>query len=270
MKIFAVRDSSGICSEPLMWLVYCPVGKTFFIELPDDADPTNIPMPLDAAYKKGVRTVGSEASMQWVRLRIVPPDRQNISQILADLKLQAYDEFKLLEYTKGHCSHDDYYLVRTSEAKLPEYLKIRLSRRVRDVMPMQDERMLVFFRNGESRICGLSLFYERPEFKPLLRREAQSSVSVMYEGYGINFGQCKAEVLYNELYSSGVSVPIAYDDVLEFIRNRLTDTAGAAKALGCSPQNINSMRKRGKMTPIITKEKYCLYAKTDIEQNKPA
>lgn len=270
MKIFAVRDSSGICSEPLMWLVYCPVGKTFFIELPDDADPLNIPMPLDAAYKKGVRTIGSEASMQWVKLRIVPPDRQNISQILADLKLQAYDEFKLLEYTRGRCSHDDYYLVNTSEAKLPEYMKQRLGRRVRDVMSMQDDRMLVFFLNGESRICGLSWLYERQEFKHLMRHGAQNNITVMYEGYGISFGHGGAEVLYSELYSSGVSVPIAYEDLLGFIRNRITDTAGAAQALGCSAQNINAMRKRGRITPVIAKEKYCLYAKADIEKNIPA
>ena len=53
--------------------------------------------------------------------------------------------------------------------------------------------------------------------------------------------------------------------MLGFIRNRLTDTAGAAQALGYSPQNVNSMRKRGRITPVIAKEKYCLYANADIE-----
>ena len=56
--------------------------------------------------------------MQWLRLRIVPPDRQNIAQILSDLKLPAYDEFKLLEYTKGRCSHDDYYITKVQGSKL--------------------------------------------------------------------------------------------------------------------------------------------------------
>ena len=46
--------------------------------------------------REEIRTIGSETSMEWGRLRIVPPDRQNITQILSDLKPMAYDEFRLL------------------------------------------------------------------------------------------------------------------------------------------------------------------------------
>lgn len=271
MKIFAVRDASGICETPLMWLVYSTVGKTFFIELPDEADPLNIPMPLDSFYKEGIRTIGSEASKEWVRLRIVPPDRQNIAQILSDLKLPAYDEFKLLEFTKGHCSHDDYYLTKAQDSKLPQYLKDRLARRVRDVMPMVGFRLAVFFRNGETKVCDLHWAAERPEFRRIAcDNNFFAGVSVLYEGYGIGWGTGSTEILYDRLYSSGVGVSIGYDDILGFVRHRLADTAEAAYLLACSPQNVNAMRKRGTLPPVAAKEKYCLYLKSDIEQLRPA
>lgn len=269
MKIFAVKDASGICKDPLMWLVYSHVGRTFFIELPDEADPLNIPMPLDSLYKKGIRTIGSEESMRWVRLRIVPPDRQNIAQILSDLKLQAYDEFRLLEYTHGRCPHDDYYITKTSESKLPQYLKDRLAKRVKDVMPMDGFRLAVFFRNGETKVCDLRWAAERPEFCGAARG-GLAGVSVLYEGYGAGWGTGSTEVLYDRLYSSGVSVPISYDDILGFVKNRLADAAETAEMLTCSPQNVNAMRKRGTLTPVAAKKKYSLYLKSDIEQLRPA
>lgn len=270
MKIFAVKDASGICKTPLMWLVYSPAGKTFFIELPDEADPLNIPMPLDSLYKKGVRTVGSEESRQWVRLRIVPPDRQNIAQILADLKIPAYDEFKLLEYTKGRCAHDDYYIAHTSESKLPQYIRERLAKRVRDVMPMDDYRLTVFFQNGETKVCDMHWVLEKPEFRSIARGGIFKNLSVLYEGYGVGWGTWQTEILYGILYSSGVNTPLSYEDVVEFIRSRVIDTANTAKLLGRSPQNVNALRKRGKLTPVVEKDKYSLYLKSDIEQIRPA
>ena len=271
MKIFAVRDASGICETPLMWLIYSTVGKTFFIELPDEANPLNIPMPLDSFYRKGIRTIGSESSIEWVRLRIVPPDRQNIAQILSDLKLPAYDEFRLLEFTKGRCSHDDYYITKASESKLPQYLKDRLARRVRDIMPMSDFRLAVFFLNGETKICDLHWAAERPEYlHAVLDDNFLAGVSVSYEGYGISWGTGSTEILYDRLYSSGVDVPISYNDILGFVRNRLANTAEAADMLACSPQNVNAMRKRGKLTPVVAKDKFSLYLKSDVEQLRPA
>ena len=270
MKIFAVKDEAGICKTPLMWLIYSPAGKMFFIELPDEVDPLNIPMPLDSLYKRGIRTVGSEESMQWVRLRIVPPDRQNIAQILADLKLQAYDEFKLLEYTKGRCSHDDYYIAHTSESKLPANLRKRRAKRVRDIMPMDDCRLAVFFQNGETKVCDLHWILAKPEFRSIARGSVFSALSVLHDGYGIGWGTGETEILYGDLYSSGISIPLSYEDVVGFIRDRILDTAGAAKLLACSPQNVNALRKRGKLNPIVEKDKYSLYLRSDIEQIRPS
>lgn len=44
----------------------------------------------------------------WVRQRIVPPDRQNIGQILKANGLEEYDEFSLLMFGSGRCAQDDY------------------------------------------------------------------------------------------------------------------------------------------------------------------
>ena len=51
-----------------------------------------------------------ELAMVWVRERLVPPNRQNIDDILESLGLEEYSEIGLLSALKGKCCQDDLYL----------------------------------------------------------------------------------------------------------------------------------------------------------------
>ena len=96
MKIFAIRSESMRKAKNLAYLIYYETEKTFYIELPDDADEWEIPLILSSYLKKGERTVNSYHSKMWVQQRIAPPDRQNLGQILKENNLEYYDEFELL------------------------------------------------------------------------------------------------------------------------------------------------------------------------------
>ena len=146
MKIFAIRDETDSSKKDLAFLLYYEGAKKFYIELPDDADPWDTPLLLSAFAKRGERSINSYWSELWVRQRVVPADRQNIHQILKELNLKTYDEFPLLLSSMGRCAQDDYYLVPLSEGQLPREIAKRFELRVEDIVPLEDNHLLVFFR----------------------------------------------------------------------------------------------------------------------------
>ena len=83
------------------YLIYYENAKAFYIELPDDADPWETPLLLSSSVKRGERSVSSSWSHLWVQQRIIPRDRQYISQVLKENGLTEYDEFQMLMLTMG-------------------------------------------------------------------------------------------------------------------------------------------------------------------------
>lgn len=55
--IFAVRDASGICKTRSCGSSIPLQARHSSLNFPDDAEPLNIPMPLDSYYWKGTRTL---------------------------------------------------------------------------------------------------------------------------------------------------------------------------------------------------------------------
>ena len=149
MKVFAVKDEADVSAKTLAWLIYYETEKRFYVELPDDADLWETPLLLSSFLKRGERTVNAYWSQLWVRQRIVPQDRQNLGQILRDNGLEAYDEFELLMLAEGRCAQDDYYLVPIRDNELPDYFAARFAKKVEDVVPLAEKRLLLFFSHRE-------------------------------------------------------------------------------------------------------------------------
>ena len=127
MKIFAIRDESADVQKDLAYLLYYELEKRFYIELPEGADPWELPLLLDSFVKQNETTVNSYWSKIWVQQRIIPTDRQNIGEILRDNQLEEYDEYELLTLAMGRCAQDDYYLVPIDEKDLPEEIRKRFA-----------------------------------------------------------------------------------------------------------------------------------------------
>ena len=99
-------------------------------------------------FEKGQKTINAYWSRIWVQQRIVPSDRQNLGMILRDNGLDFYDEYKLLTMTNGRCSQDSYYLEPISEKDIPKEFVKRNQQKVEDVIPLPENQLLVFFRDG--------------------------------------------------------------------------------------------------------------------------
>ena len=267
MRIFAIRDESLSPDTTLGYLIYYERPRAFYIELPENADPWETPLLLSSFVKRGEHSVGSYWSRLWVQQRIVPQDRQNIGQVLKENGLSSYDEFQLLMLTMGRCAQDDCYLEEISADQLPALLTERWKTKLEDVVPMQEARLLLFFRNGEVRIADMKVIADNhTECKPYLSRaERFNTVEVQPDGYGVAWSE-RAVISDRELYANSERVPLSLDDFIGFVQHRVVSASEACQILGCSRQNIDDLMKRGKLHPIRRDAKYKLFLRSEVTQ----
>lgn len=267
MRIFAIRDEACAPKKTLGYLLYYEKAKRFYIELPDHADVWETPLLLSSFLKRGEHTVNAYWSKMWVEQRIIPPDRQNLGQILKANGLREYDEFELLMLAKGRCAQDDCYLTEIEEAEIPDAIKKRWEKKVEDVIPLTGAQLLVFFRNGTLKKCDVAnMAGDEARFSPVLKNpELFKTVSVLTDGYGVRWSKTMT-IGHEKLYMGGMEVPLTMEDFISFIANRVVNTNEAAEMLGCSRQNIDDLARRGSLHPIRADAKNKLYLKNEIQQ----
>ena len=267
MKIFAIRDETDPAQKDLAYLLYYETAKRFYIELPENADPWDTPLLLSSFAKEGVKSINSYWSQLWVQQRIVPSDRQNLGQILKDNKLKAYDEYELLMLGMGRCAQDDYYLVPITEDALPKKIVKRFEKRIEDIVPLSNNSLLVFFRDGLVRKIDLAdYFSSHRQFQVLLQHpELFRHVQIQTAGYGIQWDD-NLVISDHELYGMGKRIPLSIEDFKSFVAERIITAPEAAELLNCSRQYINELVKTAKLHPIKASEKNTLFLKSEILQ----
>lgn len=266
MKVFAIRDANDTTNRDLAYLLYYEREKVFYIELPEDADFWNTPLLLSSFAKRNIRTVNPYFSKLWVQQRIVPADRQNIGQILKENGLKEYDEFELLMLADGRCEQDDYYLSPVVYAYAEQFQK-RYEHKVEDVIALNNGNLLVFFRDGSVKKCDAKILLEK-RFKSLWNNmELFSKVSVQVGGFGVEWGGI-CSIADEDLYTSGIDVPLSIEDFGLFVKNRVVNTKEATDILDCSRQNIDDLVRRKKLKPLKTDAKNKLFYRKDIEQRR--
>ena len=267
MKIFAIRDETDLSGKDLAYLLYYENAKQFYIELPENADPWQTPMVLSSFARKGETSINSYWSRLWVQQRIVPPDRQNISQVLRDNGLKEYDEYGLLILAMGRCAQDDYYLVPIREKDLPELIVKRFMKRIEEVVPLSAFNLLVFFRDGTVRRCDMTNYFSsHRSFEVLLKRpDYFDHVQIQAGGHGIRWDENLA-ISDVTLYTMGKLIPLSLDDFRQYAAEQVINTAEAAEILNCSRQYINELVKAEKLHPIKATEKSTLFLKSEVQK----
>ena len=265
MKIFAIVDESTD-GAPAAYLIYYEAARRFYTEITDDAGEWDVPFYFATLVKKGKRTVGPRNSRAWVRQRIVPQDRQNIGQILRDNNLKVYDEFRLLMLSDGRCAQDDFCLKQITEEELPPEIRKREKKRLSDVVPLDGESLLAFFRDETVKRCRVRDFFRQtPALRTYLERFPSrfAEVRIETDGHGIMWEE-NMVISSEELYESGKTIPLSPEDFRRFAMQRIVNTAEAAELLDCTRQNICVLVKEGKLIPIKETERDRLFLKGDV------
>ncbi|MDR2108449.1 MAG: hypothetical protein LBP28_03185 [Coriobacteriales bacterium] len=92
-------------------LTYQPDSKAWQLEINPARTWDDTPLSLAIYIRQGRYSLDARQSLAWVRDRLLPPNRQNINQILRELKIPEYDEAALIEKTGGVSANDYLYLV---------------------------------------------------------------------------------------------------------------------------------------------------------------
>ncbi len=267
MRIFAIKDETMPQAAILGYLIYHETSKAFFIELPDGADSWDMPLLLSSFADRCEYSIDSNWSRRFVQQRIVPQDRQNIGQILRDNGLKEYDEFSLLMLTMGRCEQDDCYLEEIPSDPLPDLLSRRWKTKVKEVVPLECPRLLVFFINGTAKVVDIQEL-SSPALAPYLASQGRfNTVEVQPDGFGIYWND-QAMLPHRELYTHGVTIPLTLDALHHYVQNRVVSASEACSILDCSRQNIDDLMRRDKLHPIRTDAKYKLFSKAEVMQRK--
>lgn len=106
------------------------------------------------------------------------------------MPLYPYDEFQLLLKSEGRCAQDSYYIAEILLQELPESFSARFDRKIEDIVALPKKRLLVFFRNGETKLCDLTkMLSSDQKFAPLLKNDDYfQNVRIQVGGYGISWG----------------------------------------------------------------------------------
>ena len=263
MKIFAIREYKKD-TNTIGYLFYYEKSKEFYIELLDDLSEWDIPLLLSSLYKKGERTINSYWSKTWIRQRIVPVDRQNIGQILRDNNLKRYDEFGLLMLANGRCAQDDYCLSAVSENDLPRTITQRFDYRVDNVMAIDNESLLVSFRNNTVKVFSLKDYSEtNKKFEYLIKNDYTDGVKVSVGGYGV-FWDNNFVVPNSVLYRQGKEKVFGAGLLNKYLINNVLTTADVMKELNCSRQYVNELVKKEKLHPFKSSDKTTLFLKSEV------
>lgn len=145
MKAFAIKDDTVSKSRELAYLLYYEMPRMFFIEISEQTTEWEAPLLLSSFVKDGKYTVDAYWSRKWVQQRIVPPDRQNLGEILRKNGLKEYDEFSLLELSGGKCAQDECYIEPVSEDEVYEKMQDRFGKKVKNAVPLENQDILLFF-----------------------------------------------------------------------------------------------------------------------------
>ena len=145
----------------------------------------------------------------------------------------------------------------------------RWKTKVEDVVPLKGFRLLVFFRNGEVKICDAAKHAaDHLACQPYVAQEKRfHAVEVQPDGYGVMWSD-RAMISDRELYEKSENIPLSLEDFIGFVQHRIVNANEACQLLGCSRQNIDDLMKRDKLHPIRKDAKYKLFLKSEIMQRR--
>jgi hypothetical protein len=106
-KRFLITDDAGVDYGVLS---YEPETRAWHIEVNPERTWDDTPLSLALYIRNGIYSLDERQSLDWVRDRLLPPNRQNIHHILRALDLPAYDEYALILHTNGVSANDSLYL----------------------------------------------------------------------------------------------------------------------------------------------------------------
>lgn len=260
MRIYEIYDEESNLS--IGTLLYYEKDNRYIIELQNYLDEWTAPLLFTRQVADKEYTILYELSYIWVKERVIPSGRQNINSILLHHKLKEYREIDFLEISEGRCSQDSLCVKKRHD--LPDYVKKRLSRNIRECLITDDNQLLCFFMDGTTKKIDVLRMSDVDCVKKIKDNEQVfKTAQVGTGGYGVLFNDA-LELSSRRLYEAGDAIPISLNDFMSFVKSNILDTSESCNLLECSRQNLSYLVKEQYIHPIKDNVKGNLYLKGDI------
>ncbi|MCD8383697.1 MAG: DUF2442 domain-containing protein [Clostridiales bacterium] len=132
------------------------------------------------------------------------------------------------------------------------------------VVPLSEGRLLVCLLDGTIYLWRYQLLpWDKPEPHPLSENEMFQQVAIEAGGRGITW-PCGFRCSADEVLRAGSLLPLDRNDFLLFCRYSILSTSESAELLNCTRQNIDSLVRRGRLTPVKTYARNKLFLRSDV------
>lgn len=265
MKILAIKDDTITKNFILGYLFYYENQKSGYIELSDEAGEWDLPIVLEHFARNHQRSVTSYWTMRWVQQRIVPPDRQNISQILKECGLAEYNEFELLIRGDGRCAQDECYVEKIMQQDVPQTIIDRRHHNITECVLNEDKGIFVTLENDDVLMLQYDQVKKNFEFidRMLAYASRLTDMKVVAGGSSISWGE-KNEISRDYVLEVGQKLPISASALRQFAAKQIVSTTEVMEMLDCTRQNVNDLVKRGKLDPLDIHAKTKLFYRKDV------
>ena len=252
-------------NKDIGYLFYRESDKSFSIEL-DKNSKRYFPALLSLMADKGIYTVDPYWSNRFVSARVIPIDRQNISDILKNEGLKEYDVYRLLVSAEGRCSHDDCAIIPISKDHiLPKWLHERLNDKIKSVTISENNRIYIELINGKKYSNNLNnIFANNKSLSILLNRKADLlNYSLMINGSGL-YWYNQTYIMIDDLLNNAETLNLEEDFMYSYISQNIISTLDACKILNCTRQYINQLVKTGRLYPVMEVGNNRFFLKSDV------
>lgn len=262
MKICAIRDEYRKLEIGI--LNYYEKSGLYLIEIAPDLKQEEAPVFFDRWLREGKRTVSPEWSRRFVESRIVPRDRQNLRSILHNAGLSEYDPFRLLMFSGGRCAQDDCTVREIREQ--PLWVLQRMGQWMTAASALKDFRLFLLFRDGTCRIVDMKNVLTGRKMMEILLSRAEDfrKVKIACGGRVLVWGEGQ-QCMYEELYQSGVQLPLSGDDMRQILLSQLQDVHDLAARRGVSKQYVSRTLQQHGVRELRRCGNSSLYLASDAE-----
>lgn len=263
MKLYKVTDDE--LNLLLGYAICYEKENSWIFELSDELDEWTSPLLFSKMVSNGIYTIPRELSYKFIKGRIIPPGRQNISEILHSARMTFYDESKLLELSGGRCSQDSIFFKKIEDT--PPFLKERMSRLLTDCVVCDDYSLLCFFYDGTIKKVELSHCTDNTIDKIISNEDLFHSGVICAGGYCVTFND-SLDISAAYLYKNGITIPLKHSDFECFVKNNVLDSSESCEILECTRQNLSYLVNKKVVTPIKGNDKNYLYLKGNVISSK--
>lgn len=244
-------------------LFYSPKYSIYHIEINDHYSEK---LPAVFSFYKRGKCIDPIAAGQWVKDRVIPNDRENIDKIIKKAGLKKYDEFKLLKYTKGRSTQDDFFLEKIDYNKIPLSVKKRMNNRIQFIIPM-GKYLVIVFKDSKAIEINMSFFdKENVRYRKIydsIKANGIESYSTLPDGLGLYWGDISNNCLYTELYKDAKK-RLPKELLTSFLKTNIIGSADAEEILGCSRQHLSQLVKEGVLKPVHSINNSNVFLKTEV------